>query len=375
MIRPEKQKIRKVIFKARSYYAAARIHIGDVMEKANTNSSIFINASEPSEALESQILTMPDLNFIHVDHSAHEVQHDSLITLTRKMPGFKPLLLMLANHGFHLYVVRDKISSFVRHRRIRTLWQNVVSGNIKCDKNNVFYTLQGAKEKRQPRLLVVFSSIAKVMYTPGLYRHFEQNFQTIEKYISPNTNILRIVDLGGVLGSFYLNSNSLPTNEVNIKALIESTADSLGILHSDIVVYGTSKGGTAATYHGLKWGYKVVAVDPILSDDHYIDKFNDSHFTIGTFPMTKQEKFATLIENIHPNSNMTLICSDRSPQYGVIGDTLIHRFSDRFLFLNSKNMLIKDHPDVGPQTVHHTLAQINTKLSGLPTAIGFFDVF
>ncbi|MFA9229784.1 MAG: XcbB/CpsF family capsular polysaccharide biosynthesis protein [Microgenomates group bacterium] len=375
MIRPEKQKIRKAIFKARSYYAAAKIHIGDVMEKANTNSSIFIDATESSELLESRILEMSDLNFVHVDHSAYEIQHDSLITLTRKMPEFKPLMLMLANHGFHLYVVRDKISSFVRHRRIRTLWQNVVAGNIKCDKNNVFYTIQGAKEKRHPRLLVVFSSIAKVMYTPGLYRHFEQNFQTIEKYISPNTNILRIVDLGGVLGSFYLNSNSLPMNEVNIKSLIELTADGLGVPHSEIVVYGTSKGGTAATYHGLMWGYKVVAVDPILSDDHYIQKFNDSHFTIGTFPVTKQEKFATLVDNIHPNSSMTLICSDRSPQYDVINNTLINKFSDRFLFLNSKNMLIKDHPDVGPQTVHHALAQINTKLSGLPAAAGLFDVF
>lgn len=31
------------------------------------------------------------------------------------------------------------------------------------------------------------------------------------------------------------------------------------------------KGGTAAVYHGLTNNYKIVAVDPILNDEHYIN--------------------------------------------------------------------------------------------------------
>lgn len=74
----------------------------------------------------------------------------------------------MANAGFHLYTLRDGISSMVHHRRISTLWRNVISGEVSVDANGVFSKLESAPSSiGEPRLLVVFSSIAGKMYTPS----------------------------------------------------------------------------------------------------------------------------------------------------------------------------------------------------------------
>lgn len=346
------------------------------MEKLDTALSAYISVDISAEELGAKIADNPRLNFIHVDCSeAGKDQADSIILQARKNPTTKQKLVIMANAGFHLYVQRGGQSSLVRHRRISTLWQSVVNGDIKCDKNNVFYTIDPALGPGEPRLLVVFSSIAAKMYTPSLMRHFEQNFSTIRKYVPANTHILRIADMGGVVGSFYLNSNALPNNEENIYKRIANTAAELGVNNDAIVLYGTSKGGTAASFYAMRHGWRCVAVDPILSDAHYVKNHNDSHFTVGTFPATKQERFADLVQSPHAESKLSVVCSSRSPQYPYIADTLINQFRERFLFLNSENPEIRTHPDVGPKTISHALSQINLHLAGLEPDVGLKTVW
>ena len=47
----------------------------------------------------------------------------------------------------------------------------------------------------------------------------------------------------------------------------------------------------AAVYHGLTNNYKIVAVDPILNDEHYVNNKNDLHLIEGVFPQPKEELF------------------------------------------------------------------------------------
>lgn len=347
------------------------------MEKIDSASAIHIAVDIPDEELRDRIASMLRLNFIHIDHSAvSRNEQDNIITLARHDPALREKLVIMANAGFHLYVLRAGISSMVHHRRISTLWRPAITGEISVDANRVFSKLLPALDRSgDPRLLVVFSSIAGTIYTPSLMRHFEQNFVSIGKYIPKNTHILRIVDFGGVLGSFYLNSIALPKNEDHIHTRIIATAVDLGVAMENIVLYGTSKGGTAATFYALRQGWRGVAVDPILSDEHYVRKHGDLHFTEGTFPATKQERFSELVSNVHSNARLSVICSSRSPQFRYIDETLIRNFRDRFLFLNSENPEIRTHPDVGPQTLPHTLSQINRHLAGLDSPGGLWTVW
>lgn len=354
--------------------AISRIRL--FVEKIDSASNIYINLDIPVEDLKARIEATPRLNFVHVDHSAvSQDKNDTIITLARKDPETKKKLIVLANAGFHLYVLREGHSSMVRHRRIKTLWRNVISGDILVDDNDIFYKIETAEGAGEPRLLVVFSAIAAQIYTPSLMRHFEQNFATASKYIPKNTHILRIADFGGVVGSFYLNSFALPQHEKHIHARIAATAASLGVSDDNIVLYGNSKGGTAAAFYAMRHGWRGVAVDPILSDEHYVKAHRDLHFTVGTAAATKQERFAEIVQTVHPNTRLSVICSTRSPQYKFIEPTLIERFRDRFVFLNSENIEIKAHPDVGRQTLPHALSQMNRHLAGIDAPGGFYTVW
>lgn len=51
------------------------------------------------------------------------------------------------------------------------------------------------------------------------------------------------------------------------------------------------KGGTAAVYHGLTNNYKIVAVDPILNDEHYINNKNDLHL-IEEFFLSQRKSYS-----------------------------------------------------------------------------------
>lgn len=346
------------------------------MEKSTSSSVLNIATDTSPYEIFEYLRDMPDLNFIHYDlgKEAAAAQRN-IIAEARKNTRVRCSLVAMANAGFHLYVQREGVSSLVRHRRIPTLWNNVVNGEFRADENGTVHSLQTATGVGEPRLLVVFSSIASKMYSSSLMRHFEQNFSSIGKYLPTNTHILRIADLGSVVGSFYLNSHALPKNEANIHALITKTAKSLGVSEDAIVLYGGSKGGTAATYYGVKHGWRAVAVDPIVSDEHYVRVHDDSHFTVGTFPQTKQEKFAELLAAPHAETKLSVIYSSRSAQYPYIYGTLVERFEDRFCFLNSENAEIKEHPDVGGKTIPHALAQINLHLAGLAPIVGNHKVW
>lgn len=356
----------------------AFIEVRYFMEKINTSTCIYVSLDDPLEDIRKRVLALDKLNFVHVEHAGRETktnQANSIISIARNDAKAKEILVFLANQGFHVYLVRDDMSSMVHHRRIKTLWRNVVAKEISVDENDIFYTVQKAPVANDPKLLVAFSSIAAKMYTPSLFRHFEQNFASIGKYIPHNAHIMRIADFGSVVGSFYLNSKSLPNNEAHIATAIAREAARLGISHKDVVLYGSSKGGTAATYYALKYGYQGVAVDPILSDEHYVQEFRDSHFTLDTFEQPKEDRFAQVTTEVHPDAGLSVICSTRSPQYTYIHDTLISQFSDRFVFLNSENEEIKTHPDVGPKTIPHTLSQINARLAGVEIGPGTRTVY
>jgi hypothetical protein len=348
------------------------------MEKINTKSCIHISLDDPLKTIKNRVLALDKLNFIHVDHAGrqtHTKQANNIISIAGNDADAKAKLTFLANQGFHVYMVRNETSSMVHHRRIRTLWRDVVAKEITVDENNIFYVTYPPPLTVSPKLLVIFSSIAATMYTPSLQRHFEKNFATIAKYVPQNTHILRIADMGAVVGSFYLNSKSLPNNEAHVAAVIAREAKRLGISNKDVVLYGSSKGGTAAVFYALKYGYQAVAVDPILSDEHYVQEHGDLHFTLDTFEQPKEARFAELVENVHDDTELSVICSTRSPQYPYINETLISRFADRFVFLNSENENIKIHPDVGPKTIPHTLSQLNARLAGVPLGAGLKTVY
>lgn len=326
-----------------------------------------IELAEISAVLSDDFLASPALEFIHISHKEHPVASENLLHIARKNDSLRHVIARLSTNGFHLYALRDGVSSYVRHGRIRTLWNKVVTRTYEIDENGIVYTFTPAPLKsREPKLLVVFSSIAASMYNASLNRYFEQNFKSINKYVPEDTAVLRIADIGGVLGAFYLDTNHLSDNERNIQALIGRVVDQHGMDRFRTTFYGVSKGGTGALYHAILGGYNAVVVDPIVSDAHYVEKYNDLHFTRWVHPQEKQSRFNELAlrRDLNP-SRVAVVYSRRSPQYPYINDIVGGGFGGAVSFFDSDNPRIRKHPDVGPATINSTVMLINMTLYGL----------
>ena len=308
-------------------------------------------------------------SYVHVNHGPSSAPGENLITISRRDPNAKRLISHLAVNGFYLYRATEDGSRFVRDHTISRLWHRVKDGDFSTNEDGLIYsfTLPAVKSDFM-RILVIFSSMSTSIYTPSMMRYFEQHFRSAQKHVPPNTAVLRIADIGGVVGAFYLNTVRNPDNTERIRRLITETAIAHNVSHHDVVLYGASKGGTGALYHGLTGGFKCLAVDPVISDDYYVSTYQDSHFTTsGVFPERKQDVFARIIDKaldsdskISGEDTMTaVIYSERSPQYGAIQEIAVQKLHDRAAFFNCINPEIADHPDVSPKSLNTAAMLIN----------------
>lgn len=325
------------------------------------------------------------VRFIHVDHGTENVGVETnLVKLARTNSEVRELIATLANNGFYTYMSKDNATRFVSEKSLDRLWMNLVSKDFTRHPNGVVYSFTKAAGTAVPkRLLVVFSSISGSINTPSLMRYFEQNFKSIQKYIPSDTAILRIADLGGVVGAFYLNTTHLPNNVDNIQQVIHDVRKEHGIAHESVVLYGASKGGTGALFHAITGHYRCVAVDPIVDDEHYIVRYNDAHFTGNEiFPEAKKVVFERMMASLvalpePPKSTpvrWSVICSGNSPQYKYISRTLIDNANGRISFYDSRNPMIKDHPHVGQNTINTATALMNFHLYSIPVAPGLYTI-
>ncbi|TGD30929.1 hypothetical protein EB835_10740 [Brevibacterium sp. S22] len=288
----------------------------------------------------------------------------------------KLLLQRLTNLGYSLYYHADGESRFIRHDRLRHHWPAVKSGAVSVSDSGIFYTLEEPSSRQVDRLVVVFSPVSS---RARLVRYFRPSFATLRKFLAPNTAVLRVADIGGVKGAFYLDTTALPENGLNVHRLISDVAARFAVPRDSVVIYGASKGGTGAVYHGLAGGWRYVAVDPILSDVWYEDYKNDYHFTAGgTFPRPKQEVFSELFTEITRDRGVSepgsvLITSSRSPQFAYTSE-LIEPLLKRMTIFDSQNSGIVKHPDVAPKTIYAQVMAINSLLLGVEIPAGIRSI-
>ncbi|WP_025329006.1 XcbB/CpsF family capsular polysaccharide biosynthesis protein [Bibersteinia trehalosi] len=282
----------------------------------------------------------------------------------------KKLIASLSNNRYFLTAHSNGISLFKKFTNADDFLPNFNNKAVKTW-NDTFYILEEPIEKEQSgsRLLVIFSSIADLAFNASIDRRmFFKNFPDIANYIPQNTYILRIADLGGVLGSFYLNSNADIKFEEKIKDLILKIQLEYSISNEHTVLYGASKGATGAVYYGINMGLKALAINPIISDEYYINKFNDLHFVSNVFPESKKEKFIKLFsENSSKDlTNIKIITSPRLVDFPSLRDFLLipQLKICTYIFNNPK---IKSDKDIELHNMNFIIAMLNNMLYGIDT--------
>lgn len=114
-------------------------------------------------------------------------------------------------------------------------------------------------------LLVVFSSV-------GSKYGFGNALDSVQ------CNILRIRDHFDSGASYYVARNMDFTVTESIQALIESFMERLGVSREQVTLLGASKGGSAALYYGVKYGYKnIVASTP----QYFLGSYSHGHGQLG----------------------------------------------------------------------------------------------
>jgi len=307
---------------------------------------------------------------LYIDRSnvglLHEREHN-FIGLARHEKYAKEFLIRLASVGFYLVDLSNKNSKFEKFTTATEFKHNIKVDKFEIYGDALYYTLDKPKlELNMNRLLVVFSSVADFPYNASIARrNFFTNFPSISKYIPDNTYILRIADIGGVVGSFYMNTEYNREMEKDIQELIEFILISNSILKEDVILYGASKGATGALYHSILGKYKAVAVDPIVSDEYHETVYNDSLFTQGSgnyriYPESKQLKFINLMKRNEISDDINIIYSEQSPIYTDI-NTIIkdNDMKQKINYINICHPKIKSHPDVGSNTINILMLVLN----------------
>ena len=334
------------------------------------SSVLHIDNAQSLEQIKTAIIRN-DYKYIHFSIGESE----NIIETARHNDDVKQKLILLSNAGFHVYVHRGNTSSLVHYKEIKNLWIPVKDNTYSISSDNIVYFFKRASCKINEKLLVVFSQMPLKPYAASLHRYFAKNFSTIDKYVGNNVSILRVADVGGITGAFYLNTICVPDNVERIIRLLSYIRNECCIKHEDVVLYGCSKGGTASLYYGLAEGFNLISVDPILNDDYYVSHKKDLHLIEGIFPEKKHVLFNNVIQSYLEKNNdlsINIITSQNSEQYPYIMD-IINPILNFSTVANSCNSNIKTHPDVGPNSIHMITSMINMALSGVKLSKGLFD--
>ena len=98
-------------------------------------------------------------------------------------------------------------------------------------------------------LLVIFSGFNRIEATP------QKTYNYIRALNGVNYNKLFILDSYGPRGCYYLGENMSFEVETSVVSLISKISTMYDIPNKNIITVGSSKGGSAALYFGMKYYY------------------------------------------------------------------------------------------------------------------------
>lgn len=183
----------------------------------------------------------------------------------------------------------------------------------KRDINYLFH--KGAKDS--PFLLVSFQAVPSVKNGKPVKLY---NYKKFLKEV--NLHRLFIEDTCGDFGCYYLCNNMNFDVEETVIELIETTMAKYNIKKENVIVLGSSKGGTSALYYGLKYGFgHIISGAPQTKIASYLKRYRPEMLEYMIGKDLAQENIdkidAIVLEQVKPTctSKINLLTSTNDSQY------------------------------------------------------------
>lgn len=284
-------------------------------------------------------------------------QTDNLLMLAQKFKNTEKMYQELLKNDFILYFHEKDQSYFCKRYLFEHLWKR--KDLIK--EGSLFFTIDEQNENKmttlqRKKLLVIFScmpTMEKYNSHTAAERCFVPFFPSIARSLVKDVLIMRIMDLNLSHGSHYISTENYPEMENDIQNAIKKVAFDHLIDVEDIVLYGISKGGTGALYHGALADYNVLAVDPILSVEEY-NQDGNQHFLKN---LRRIDLTDDLNRNLEKCSRKKIIISNENItfNYKKINELTV----DKVNLVSIQDNTVNHHTELSKNTIPEQLSLLN----------------
>ncbi|MEV0494176.1 hypothetical protein [Streptomyces atratus] len=233
----------------------------------------------------------------------------------------------------------------------------------------VEYRFSHARNGNQ-HLVVVFANFS----VPGDYGWSNGVFDTLR------SNVLWIRDRFHGKNSYYLCKGMDFGLEQSVAGLISNVLNSLGLTPDQCTMWGGSKGGSAALYFGLKYGFRnIVAMVPQFRIGTYVLQYP----SIAQHMMGEvTEQNTRIIDDAIPslvraganrNANIYLLSSPQDEQYKDQVEPFLSLFGgyENLNFIFSDSPHIVDHAHVTGRNLPVLMGLVNFLIDGIAPRYGF----
>jgi hypothetical protein len=195
-------------------------------------------------------------------------------------------------------------------------------------------------------------------------------------------NILWIRDRFDGMNSYYLCKEMDFSLEQSVAGLIFNVMKALSLTPDDVTLWGGSKGGSAALYFGLRYGFRnIVSIVPQFLVGTYVQRV---HPKVAAFMLGEgvPEENVRAVDAILPDlvrsganhtANIYLLSSPQDEQYQEQVEPFLGLFQayDNFNFIYSESPFITDHTQVTRRNVPALMGIVNLLADGIPPRLGF----
>ncbi|WP_406465131.1 hypothetical protein OHB07_29785 [Streptomyces sp. NBC_00111] len=233
----------------------------------------------------------------------------------------------------------------------------------------VQYRFSHAKKGNQ-HLVVVFANFA----APDDYGWSNGVFGSLR------SNILWIRDQFDGHNSYYLCKGMDFDLERSVVTLISNVMTSLGLTPDQCTMWGGSKGGSAALYFGLKYGFRnIVSIVPQFRIGTYLEKHPKvAEYMMGQVTETNVRILDNVIADLaragaNRGANIYVLSSPQDEQWPVQVEPYLGLFNgyENFNVIFSDSPHIPDHTQVTRRNVPVLMGLINFLIDGMAPRLGF----